>query len=389
MNHSDTATCIEVLRRHLNHNTHDAPRRLSESLEPIKLIIIGDFGKDLDDEQTLILAAGLQRAGLVNILAVIANLEPARARAQLARGTFNMLHISEVTVGAGTDCFCSGRVLPHELSSPYMATRGIIDGTRLLVNTLRAAHTTHSKVTIVCNSGLTDAAKLLMNEPELVAKTVTKFVIMGDVQTDGDNILPVRTPNGVTGMMPSEAANNAFDWGAALFLYQKLQDMGIPMIITTRHAAYAAKCPFSAFERFAATDNPIGTSLFQRQSQSIEALWQRVHLPSGSEARGDLPSRCDRAWFIETFCAGNDPGEGPIWPRLTGYQQYDPLTVLAAVPTLSDWYFSPTEITVHGVTHSIIGVSKENYGVSRSEHSSIADFMVDMEVAALRAAITS
>src|SRR6185369_2616893 len=81
----------------------------------MNLIIIGDFGKDMDDEDTLVLSDGVNRHQLVctegsrkqelfEMLAVVANLAPATQRARLAKGTLKELRRPKVPVGIGTDC---------------------------------------------------------------------------------------------------------------------------------------------------------------------------------------------------------------------------------------------------------------------------------------------
>ena len=49
-----------------------------------------------------------------------------------------------------------------------------------------------------------------------------------------------------------------------------------------------------------------------------------------------LPPRCDRRWFISTFCAGrDDPARGggdAVWDLVDGFMQYDSMAVLAATP---------------------------------------------------------
>ena len=48
--------------------------QVAQSGRPVELIMIGDFGKDLDDENALCVAVALRRLGLVGHLNVIANL---------------------------------------------------------------------------------------------------------------------------------------------------------------------------------------------------------------------------------------------------------------------------------------------------------------------------
>ncbi len=70
-----------------------------------RLVVIGDFGEDLDDEDTLLLhdgerrkrelaflnTHGSRRQDLFELKAVVANLAPPRERARLAKGTLKQI----------------------------------------------------------------------------------------------------------------------------------------------------------------------------------------------------------------------------------------------------------------------------------------------------------
>jgi len=82
--------------------------------------------------------------------------------------------------------------------------------------------------------------------------------------------------------------------------------------------------------------------------------------------RDKLPERCNRDWFRETFLGGEgkDRGDGDeIWDLVKAFQLYDPMTLIAAIPELSDRFFEPVAVTVKGTVHKIIGVSKSLNGV--------------------------
>ena len=58
-----------------------------------------------------------------------------------------------------------------------------------------------------------------------------------------------------------------------------------------------------------------------------------------------LPPRCDRRWFISTFCAGrDDPARGggdAVWDLVDGFMQYDSMAVLAAALTHTPLTLNP------------------------------------------------
>ncbi len=353
---------------------------------PYPIIDITDPGKDLDDEQKFVLLAGLQRVGIANIAAIVANLEPPLERARLAKGTFNALRLNTIPVGVGTDCFKGGHNPQHETDVPYLASMAEVhpDGHRLLTDTLRASN--DASVIFALNSGLTDAADLVKREPELVKQKVRNVTIMGGVQHDG-----LGNPLIVDGfLIPDDAANNAFDRPAAEYLYHALQELGIPLTIVMRSACYHAQFPIHLYDRFAETGHPVGICLKKRQKSSIQQLWQAALAPADSPVRGKLPLSRNRAWFVQVFCNGTDPSIGyddEIWPYVGTYNQYDPMAIIAAIPELRDRFFSSITVEVKGATHHIIGLTPQLHGIV--DKVGLVAFMSELEISALKGAATS
>lgn len=356
---------------------------------PQKIIMIGDFGKDLDDEHALVLAAGLQRMGLIELIAVVANLEPAAIRARLARGTISQLGLTRIPVGIGTPCFKGGTDLRHETDVPYLApANAVFDGHRILVD--RIGWEDDHSITLVLNSGLTDAAWLFMEAPDLFTQKIASVVIMGGVIPDGDCVALDESGFMQAWIGKNGAANNTFDEASALFLYRACQEYRVPLTVLMREAAYACQIPFAIYDRLVATGNPIGACLRDRQKPAMQALWQAANAPSGSPLRGKLPVSRDRAWFVQTFCDGTDPyigNDGDIWPFMGRFQLYDPMNVVAAIPTLRERFYEPIEVVVKDTTHRVIGLTKARHGVKDVE--GLRSFFIETEVVALEAGLTS
>ena len=66
------------------------------------VVLLTDPGQDFDDEMALVLAHALADMQLIELRAVIANLRPSGARAQLARGTLDALELFDVPVGVSS-----------------------------------------------------------------------------------------------------------------------------------------------------------------------------------------------------------------------------------------------------------------------------------------------
>lgn len=348
----------------------------------MNVIIVGDFLKDLDDEHTLCVAALLHRERAINLKCVIANLAPSELRARGAKGTLNMLGLPNIPVGVGLPVF-KGQTYPYEANVAYLADKNevVANGQQLLVDTLQGCP--DKSVVLVLQSGMTDAAELLRSHERLCLDKLSQVAIMGGVVVeDGEVKLDE------AGLMtPNNSNNNAFDMDSANWLYRQLQVLGIPMIITTRDAAYAAQVPFKMYDEMAATGNPIGACLKNRQMPALQKLWQAACSPSGSEIRGTLPDDRDRQWFVRAFCENENPpieDDGEIWPYVVGFNLYDPINFLAGIPGLRTVFFEPYVIRVGHTTHCIIGVSPKEHNIKSI--APLRRFLVDIEVKALEAA---
>eukprot|EP00931_Biecheleriopsis_adriatica_P030674 TRINITY_DN18061_c0_g1_i1.p1 TRINITY_DN18061_c0_g1~~TRINITY_DN18061_c0_g1_i1.p1 ORF type:complete len:796 (-),score=132.57 TRINITY_DN18061_c0_g1_i1:85-2472(-) len=261
------------------------------------LLMISDDGKDPDDELAKILLSTLTHRGLAKCHGFVANLSPSIDRARLAKGTLNQLGLGSIPVAVGHDMITS-KGAAYEFDAPYLAEARAVEGNgvELFAKILKGLDD-GANLTLVCLSGLTDAWILLRDHRELFRAKVARVVIMGGVEAeDGQVKLDAEGY-----MIPDKANNNTFDFDSARSLYLNLQKEGIPMTVVTRWAAYAAKVPFSVYDKMAATGHPVGKRLQKCQKQALEHLWRRVNMAADDPKREGLPGRCDKAWFCKVF----------------------------------------------------------------------------------------
>lgn len=347
--------------------------------KPKDVIIIGDFARDLDDEHTLVLAATLHKLGFINLIAVIGNLAPAEERARVAKGTLQQLGLPDIPVGIGTPVF-EGKTHAYEANVSYMSSDEDVEEGKVILSTLlRLAE--DKSISLVLNSGLTDCAELLQEYEHFFVDKVDSVSIMGGIQTHCDGRIKM------TGkyFQPDDSANVAYDWPNGTWLYAKLQELGIPMTLLTRNAAYAAQVPFSMYDDMEKTGNPVGINLKSRQKPAIEGLWKAACSSVGAEIRGTLPPTRDREWFVNTFCHGEDPGiedSESIWNYVGEFNLYDPMNLISSIPELRDRFFSPTVVEVNDVKHLVMGISKEKHNIK--DINALKQFMIDCELAALK-----
>lgn len=126
--------------------------------------------------------------------------------------------------------------------------------------------------------------------------------------------------------------------------------------------------PRDVYDDLALSGSSIGWRLRNAQRDSIETLWRRA-CGTTDEVRKKLPARCDRKWFISTFCAGKDDpartGDDAVWDLVDGFMQYDTVAVLAAIPSIRDKYFAPTPYKgPGGTTHWVVGPTQQQAGVA-------------------------
>lgn len=284
-----------------------------------QLLVISDLGQDNDDEMALMLMSELVRSEEVVPLGVVANLRPAASRAALARGTLDMLGLHHVPVGIGTDggskkhtdtfsAFISeGMTGVDYLKEPMEAVKRVLEaegtpreaatckecriysGQKLLRSVLQQA--TPVSVTLLLLSSMRDAAEFLRNDEQLFVQKVKCVTIMGGVEEIAED-RPLK---------PDMAAhNNCFDTESAGFLYQRLWELGVPMVVLSRFAAYSCPVGRHVYDLMVRSPvpNPVACRLHRAQRASIENLWADVN------AGGRLPERCDSRWFCDTFCDG-------------------------------------------------------------------------------------
>ena len=70
----------------------------------------------------------------------------------------------------------------------------------------------------------------------------------------------------------------------------------------------------------------------------------------------ELPDRCDRSWFVQTFMGGpseqneNANEEDDVWPFIKAFNMYDPLCCIAALEE-NEKFFRFHKVTIEGAEH--------------------------------------
>ncbi|CAE8620850.1 unnamed protein product, partial [Polarella glacialis] len=210
----------------------------------VQLLVVSDPGQDLDDELMFVLLRCLSQEGQVDVLGIITTLAPSYDRARLCRGTLDILGLYDVPVGLGTDGGDHGgdhkASTFEEWAESYMPKPGshrmssVEPGRQLFFRLYQDA--APKSVTLLITASLKDPALFLRDNEILFFAKTKEVVIMGGVEPWTEAQGKDRTT-----LLPDTAHNQEFDREASEFLFRKCQEMGVPLVVVSRFAAYAAK----------------------------------------------------------------------------------------------------------------------------------------------------
>ncbi|MFC0140668.1 type III secretion system effector XopQ [Erwinia mallotivora] len=322
--------------------------KFHKSPVPANTWLFTDPNKDPDDVVTYTLGKQLQSEGFLYIKNVVPTLGDVNVRAQraeMAKGVFNHFELPDVHVVVGQDYSMSAhqakdytKFLPR--GDVLRAAPDDIHRDRLQ-DMKRSLEHSSDGLNMVVIAGMTDVNALITACPDLMRQRVDSITIMGGVE-------PVRDKNG-TVQPDTRSYNNATDLDAARHLYRKAQDLGIPLRIVTKEAAYRTAVSPAFYEGLAKSGHPVGQYLRDVQKSALKGLWEGIQA-------GLLPG-LNNEWFGRTFMTNAEtPAEekkeahsfDDIWPKVTKLNLYDPLTLLASVRGAASMLFEPTKINTEG-----------------------------------------
>lgn len=203
----------------------------------------------LVSQMAMVLVRSLQDKGLVDLKGAVANLAPSRARARLVRGTLVELGLGAVPVATGTDGGFT-KYIPsfEETARDYIAPDDATFDHTCGIDLLNQLYETaaENSLELLCISSLKDAAEFLRAHEQLFLSKTKAVTIMGGVmpfdQNADDELL-----------VPDTAHNNTFDKEASDFFYRRCQEIRVPLIIVSRHAAMQCPMPRSIYDDMAQT----------------------------------------------------------------------------------------------------------------------------------------
>ncbi|BCX46894.1 type III effector [Haloferula helveola] len=340
--------------------------------KPAPLFLFTDPNKDPDDLNTLVMLDWLDRQGFVDLRCVVTTLggfETRERRAKFALWALRNLELEGVKVGIGSDYDIEVRDESGSLNvkatesrkkdhngfnaTPFgLPENGFAkDGASLLQSEIAAVP--DGDAVLLVNAGMVDLAGFLKTAPELAKQKVARVVIMGGINSEAEE----------SGFVSADrrAYNNTTVQGAADYSYAKIQELGLPLVVVTKEAAYTAPVGREFYETMAETGHPIGIYLRDQQYESLKRLWTGVH-------EGHLPPALTPRWFIQTFTELDPDGIkeasltvedfDSVWEHVTKFNLYDPMALLAATPGVGDYLFQSGK--PEGVSGDVTVISRES-----------------------------
>eukprot|EP01065_Artemidia_motanka_P017063 TRINITY_DN2063_c0_g1_i3.p1 TRINITY_DN2063_c0_g1~~TRINITY_DN2063_c0_g1_i3.p1 ORF type:complete len:411 (+),score=80.81 TRINITY_DN2063_c0_g1_i3:87-1319(+) len=350
------------------HNWEQRLRKAAAGRRPNRVLLIGDFGKDLDDEKALVVAAGLRRCGLIGQIAVIANLGNSAMRARLAKGTLLELGHEDVPVAVGSDGGCTVSEHDYEFDCDYLAPVSSLHpqpGTELFFSQLSEAKAQGEQVNVVLCSSLKDMVEIMADARwEDLRSAIATVCVMG-----GAKEAAASADSAAHLVIDDSAQNFAFHLPAAREAFSRLrQTFGDSFVVVSRYAAARGQLPRRALDR--AAKHRVAQRLLRTSKPSIQTLWQRVHRTQEERvaASDPLPARCDPEWFRGLFLeegAAELKETDDVWSHVRGFNEYDGMTLLVSAlhgyPELFGELFVPFQCKQTGMV--VVGLSPLNHGV--------------------------
>lgn len=252
----------------------------------MEVLIVTDPGPDPDDVKALLVLAIAHKRGQLRLRGVVANGgHAAAARAALARCVLDHVGEPSIPVGIGSP----GR--PHPAGAHEYLISGfdrvdpgrLEEGAALILRELRAARP--RSVTILLISSLRDFADIIGAYPALVLAKVAEVAVQGGLEADA------HAPHG---WRPDSSVNNEFDREAAAEVYNFCFEHALPLVVLSRLAV--PMLPMQLARSFALRyQSHVMRYLADAQFLGLAALWQKL-------CAGELPARCTKQWYFDTFC---------------------------------------------------------------------------------------
>jgi hypothetical protein len=260
-------------------------------LQPEKIIIFTDVGRDIDDASLLVILAFLHKIHIARILLVVANVKPSESRAKAAKFIFENLGVPDVRVMRGTDGTSRDDAIEdYEFEGVDEPAGEILEGNATLVNTLHMLKEKNEKANIIVVSSFRDLSNLIKSNESLVKNTISNIFIQGANEMDKE------TQTIKTLIPDPKGINNLYDLEATAYVHGWLRNGNIPTYTCTRDSAFKAPISAKVFHDSAEAGHPVARYIYRAFGAQERVFFRNASQEDPSKRF--LP-HLDKKWYVK------------------------------------------------------------------------------------------
>lgn len=316
--------------------------------KPFPTILFSDPNKDPDDLGAFMVAGALNYLKIIDLKSIIATLgtdEIRVKRACFTKGIFETLGLNNIDVAVGQP-LPIGPVSQSDMNV-YIENNFESDPSKVSFNpqasiskVLQEAED-HSVLVIVI-AGMTDLSKFLSdkNNQPLFKRKVRQVTIMGGALLEDNELIP-----------NLDSYNHRVDILASQNVIKRVSSLEVPLRFISKKVAYAAPVAPDFFSDIANLNHPVGEYLAKVQEDAIKKHWR--DLVHGEKCHFSIDKfflrstdlsklNPQHASIIEKLIseAIDHQNYGSVLDYVTKLNQYDPFTILGAIPEIVSLFFN-------------------------------------------------
>jgi len=340
------------------------------------LVVMTDLGGDAGDAGDLValfLLRGLEQIGRVSLRGLIIH-DRGGHLIERAKDLVEELAFKKCVVGRVSEKW--DETGDSKSTNNDEDVQGMLSAQDVLIRVLQDPDIPDYSLVIVCLCSLSGFAQFIKAHGEAASRKIKHVALLSGVHEFKADALFRAVQRGDTDtsvcfLKPDQNhTHNQADIPASEYVYLRLQQLGVPLIIVSRHAVYQAAVPSYFFDLLAETRRSVAIRVRDEAKRSMELLWFRVQ-QTEPELRGGLPPRCTEAWFAQTFCNGMVPPAGySPWDFVKKFSMYDSVTLISAIPELRSKLFAtgqPYEYDCGTASHIVYGHTENAPGIAQSQ----------------------
>jgi hypothetical protein len=230
--------------------------------------------------------AYLHKIKVVEVVLVIANVQPAELRAKAAKFIFEKMGAPDVPVAVGSDSTDKAiKLHDYEFKGIDEIQGTILYRKTTIVEKLEALEIKKEQCNIIVITSLRDLSELIKQHKSLVKTTISKFFFQGAWKTDHEQ---------VETLIPDiQATNNKYNHNTTTYIYNWLRRGNISTYTTTRFSAVKATIDSQVFREAADRGHIAAQYIYKAFGEQERKFYEDAIKPPGERHMLHI----DLGWF--------------------------------------------------------------------------------------------